>query len=468
MPAYSGMDSALTLEIEQATKHLEECEHTKLIYAFERGMQAPALEMSTRGFRVDPIYREVATKHAQDKLKTTLEILSIISHAIWGRDLNPASPTQLKAFFYDTMKLKPIVRYEHGEAKTPMNRETLESLAGYYYAAPVVNTVLLARELLKTLQVLKTEIDGDMRWRCSYNIGGTSTGRWSSSKSSIGTGNNFQNITEELRRGFIPDPGRKLYGIDLEQAEAREVGWFCGVVFGDWTYLDMVERGDLHTQVARMCWPKLPWTGDLKHDRSIADRRFYRHFTYRDATKRLGHGTNYMGRPATMAAHTKIPRATCEQFYERYLTEIPAIALMHQWVANEIQTKKFLINAFGRRRDFFDRTDSDETIRGAVAYLFQSATGDRLNLGLWRLWKYLGTVVELLSQLHDAAYFQMARDIRTGDHTNCAQDDGGKVERGHHPPPDGPSDERQRRRAVLHHPRRRKRGIQLGAQVAFA
>jgi DNA polymerase I-like protein with 3'-5' exonuclease and polymerase domains len=404
--AYSGMDSAVLFEIEEATRSLEDDPNTRLISAFEHGMQAPALEMSLRGFRVDPIYRDKVIADLGEKIPLTLSILNIMSNAIWSRDLNPNSSTQLKSFFYETMKLPPVVKWEHGERTTPMNRETLESLGNYYYAAPLTNTILLARDLQKSRQVLQTEIDSDMRWRCSYNIGGTKTGRWSSSKSPFGTGNNFQNITEELRRCFIPDPGLKLFGIDLKQSESHEVGWFCGVVFGDWQYFNMVRAGDLHTQIAQLCWPELPWTGNLRHDRPIADRRFYRHFTYRDTSKRLGHGTNYCGRPATMSAHTKIPRHIVERFYENYLTSIPAIGRMHQWVADTIQTQKYLVNFFGRRRNIFDRLDADETIRGAVAYLFQSATGDRLNLGLWRLWKYLGTEIQLLSQLHDAVYFQ--------------------------------------------------------------
>ena len=38
--------------------------------------------------------------------------------------------------------------------------------------------------------------------------------------------------------------------------------------------------------------------------------------------------------------------------------------------------------------------------------MFQSATGDCLNLGLWRLWKNMRHEIQILSQLHDAVYFQ--------------------------------------------------------------
>lgn len=38
--------------------------------------------------------------------------------------------------------------------------------------------------------------------------------------------------------------------------------------------------------------------------------------------------------------------------------------------------------------------------------MFQSATGDCLNLGLWRIWRHMRRKVQVLSQLHDAVYFQ--------------------------------------------------------------
>ena len=419
IPVYNGKDALQTHAINTRTRE-EFAGQERLIYEFELGLQAPALEMMQRGFRVDPWAREVALESTRIKRKAAINVLSRLVDGLipdYKQSFNargdwtlPNSKTQLPELFYKHLGLAPLKTYYDGIEKTPMDRKILERLEDHFYARPFVNAILLIRDLEGILEVLETEINSDWRWRCSYNIAGTSTGRWSSSKSGTGMGSNFQNITEELRRIFIADPGYKLCGIDLEQAEAREVGWFCGVTFGDWSYLNMIEAGDPHTYVARMCWPELDWNGDLKKDRKIAERKFYRHFTYRDATKRLSHGSNYLGKPPTMSAHTKIPLSTVRKFQERYFKSFPCIPRMHQHIAFELQTKGFLVNAFGRRRDFFDRAKSDETLKGAVAYMFQSATGDRLNLGLWRIWKKMGTRVQLLAQLHDALYFQFRLD----------------------------------------------------------
>ena len=408
MPIYNGLDCCLTYEIDQVRQTL--ARNDTLIYDFERAMQGPALEMMLRGFRVDINEREKAIISTTQRKASAERIIQTLVEAATGDKYNtklPNSPKQLQKLLYDRMKLKPIETHQDGETKRPMNREVLERLELQdKWASPILAGVLFFRDLTKALQVLETEIDPDWRWRCSYNIGGTSTGRWSSSKSPLGTGNNFQNINEELRRVFIPDPGFKLYGIDKAQSEARDVAWFCGTVLGDWSYLDACESGDLHTYVTRLCYPDWNWTGDLRKDRTIADRRFYRFFTYRDVSKRVGHATNYLGQPREISKQTRLPLHIAEEFQARYFSAFPCISRMHKWVAQQLQRERFLVNSFGRRRDFFDRPDTNETLKSAVAYLFQSATGDCVNLGLWRLWKQMGREVQILSQLHDAIYFQ--------------------------------------------------------------
>jgi len=78
-------------------------------------------------------------------------------------------------------------------------------MEAYLIARPIVGHIKAMRDLGKKVSVLKTEIDPDGRIRTSYNIGGTTTGRLSSSFSEFGTGTNLQNIEESLRSVFIAD-----------------------------------------------------------------------------------------------------------------------------------------------------------------------------------------------------------------------------------------------------------------------
>lgn len=418
---YNGYDSAKTLEIEHVTSAID-CAHAQLAYEVMLGLQAPAMEMMLRGFRVDPIEREVAVERIRCKKRRLEEILAHLTNAITGESYNekfPNSRKQLQELFYERMQFKPIEKRSRktGLYERPMDRSTLEQLGDqHFYAEPITNAVLLHRDFTGLLEDLETLLDGDGRWRTSLNLTGANTFRWSASKSGLGSGGNLQNITEENRRIFIPDLGWKLCGIDAEQSEARDVGWFCGTILGKWSYLDVIEAGDIHTYVAREVWPELPWVGDLRQlknqsrDRQLADQRFYRHYTRRFTTKKLGHGSNYRGKPLTMAAETKIPLSIVRPFQERYFSIFPEIPLMHTWHAEKIQRDRYTVNCFGLRRDFFDRPESDETLKSAIAHSFQSATVLRVLLGLWRIWKYMGTRVQLLTQLHDANYFQYRLD----------------------------------------------------------
>jgi DNA polymerase I-like protein with 3'-5' exonuclease and polymerase domains len=406
---YNALDCCMTHEI--FAKLAEQKADAAPAYNFELALQGPVLEMMLRGFRVDPGARELAIQKCKKDLLRLDHIVQTLAHAVWDKGLNPSSGMQLKDLFYNYLGINPISTYVKGEIKFPMDRGVLEQIENYFQARPIAQAILDHRDLDKQLQVLEKEIDDDWRMRSSYNIGGTKAARFSSSKSPTGTGDNMQNVTEELRHVFIADPGYVLCGVDAEQSDSRMVGFMCGVLFNDWTYLDACESGDLHTMVARMVWERdLPWNGDLKKDREIAELKFHRHFSYRDACKRIGHGRNFYGKPYTLAKETKVPVKLVEEFCEKYASAFPAIERWQQWTASELQSKRRLVSIHGRHRDFFDRTDSAETLRKGLAFLAAAPTADNLNLGMWRIWKYMPEV-QILAQVHDAVYFQFPDEL---------------------------------------------------------
>jgi DNA polymerase I len=399
---YNGLDCCITTEVHGELSTLPGADP---IYSFERALQAPAMEMMLRGFLIDEYARQTAIRDLGVRVGHLRELLNELAHAVWDRPLNARSGKQLMDFFYGRMGLPKVWTSKKGERKLSMDRETLEKLEIYFYARPFVRTILAIRDLCKTIEVLETEVDPDGFMRTSYNVAGTETGRWSSSSNAFGTGGNLQNIARELRYIFVAPPGWKICGIDLEQAESREVGWLCGVLFGDWTYYDACLSGDLHTTVARLAYPEVAWTGNNAVDRALAEERFYREYSRRDLSKKLGHGSNYYGKPPTMARHSKIPVDAAAAFQANYFNSFPGIPLWHQWTAQQLQTKGYLVTPFGRKRHFFGRGNDDTTLREAIAYVPQSSTGDRLNLALWRIWRYIGERVRLLAQVHDAVYF---------------------------------------------------------------
>lgn len=402
---YNAMDCMITREL--LDKLLPQLDtDTSTIYSFERGLQAPILETMLRGILIDQAERWRQLQDAQEKLARLESILNQLAEAVWEQPLNPRSPKQIADFFYGHMKLPPVWLSFKGEKRISTNREALEKLTGYYWAQLIVRTILAARDQAKLCAVLKSGVDKDSRIRTSYNIGGTSTGRLSSSENAFGTGMNLQNVTEQIRPMFIPDPGFKLAYIDLEQAESRAVA----LISGDVAYWEACHSGDLHTTTAKMVWNKLPWDGTPKGDRAVANQKFYRDFSYRDMSKRGGHGTNYRGFPSTMARYLKVQTAVMEEFRRAYFTAFPGIPRWHENVSRQLTLTGQLTTPLGRRRAFFGRRDDDATLRKAIAYGPQSLVGDILNLGMWRVWKSFPEV-QILAQIHDAILIQYPESL---------------------------------------------------------
>lgn len=406
---YNGLDCCLTHEI--FTKLQSIPTSNEVIYSFERAMQAPALEMMLRGLRVDKLGVRAAIEHLRTQQARLEHILKRYGEAIWDAPIGPrtvSGPRDLKRLFYEVMQLPVQHAVVKGIRKPSVNRDALEKLQVYYHAQPICLAIILFRDLAKQIDFLSSEVDDDGRIRTSYNVAATETGRWSSSTNAFGTGANLQNFPDRLRVIFIPDEGRKLAYCDLEQAESWIVGIRAWLVSGSDNYLRAIQSGDLHTTVARMVWPGLAWTGDIKQDRDVAEQLFYRDFSYRDLSKRGGHGTNYFGTPPTMAKHLKVEVHIMREFQAEYFRAFPEIGgpngnTWHRWVAERLQLDGALTTLLGRTRHFFGRHYDDTTLREAIAYEPQSVVGDLLNLGAYRIWRDGPEHgVRLMAQLHDA------------------------------------------------------------------
>lgn len=396
---YNGLDSAITLEcFEEMVSELNPT--TAATYAFSKALQAPVLEMRLRGILVDQARKaEVIEEYFQqiEILEASLE--RIVREGVGMAGFNWRSPADLQALFYGRLGLPPIRR----NGRPTCDRDAREKMEAYIIARPMCILISAMTDIAKKIGVLKTGIDPDGRMRTSYNIAGTSTGRLSSSFSEFGTGGNLQNIEESLRSIFISDPGYKIAKFDAKSGESFCVGGVEWNLFGDDRYLAACESGDPHTAVARICWPHLPWTGDFKLDKDIAEQPYYRHYSYRFMCKKLGHGSNYGGKPQTLAGQTKLPLEVVTSFQPRYFTAFPAHQRWHEAVDNQLRRHGKIISLTGRQRYFFGRRTSDDVLREAIAYDPQGSLADIVNRAMLRIWR--ARVALLWAHDHDALTF---------------------------------------------------------------
>jgi DNA polymerase I-like protein with 3'-5' exonuclease and polymerase domains len=410
---YNGLDICVTEEIRQALYgHLDNT--SAATYAFSRELQAPVLEMTLRGLRVNQNRRAKIIKKFEGQLARLEEQLRHLLREGVGvtQDFNWRSPTQMRVLLYDVLNL-PVIRKKNsnGVMAPSTDRDALEKLTNYFIAEPIINHILGLRDLGKSLGFLRTGIDPDGRMRTNINIAGTNTGRWASAVSDYGTGTNLQNVARDLRSVFVADPGYKFGNLDLEQADARNLGALLWTTFltehGEefaGRYLNLCESGDLHTQVCKMAMPHLPWGQEGKTDREVADVVFYRDQSYRDSSKKLSHGSNFVGKPPTMAKHTKFPLDFVRKFQHDYFEALPMIPMYHENVRYQLREFAYLTTLFNRRRFFFGRADDEATLREAVAFSPQSMTGEEINIGILKLWR--ADRVQLLMQVHDSILFQ--------------------------------------------------------------
>ena len=401
---YNGKDATITSEVFEVLEP-QLTNQTRSTYEFSKSLQAPILEMRVRGIKIDKSRRdEVCEQFYESLCLLEANLYHIVGEALDIWDWKWGNSKDLQRIFYEVLGI-PIIRKG---GRPTCDRDALEKLDGYYQARPIVAHILAMRDLQKKISMLRTDVDPDGRIRTSLNIAGTSTGRLSSSFSEFGTGTNLQNIEEALRSVFVADPGYKLAYIDTKQGESYCVGAIEWDLFQDGTYLDACEDGDLHTNVAKLCWPSLGWKNIPSIDKGIAERPFYRHYSYRFMCKKIGHGTNYGGQPRTISDQTKLNQQIIEQFQPKYFKAFPAHTRWHEWVRHQLWTEGNLTTLTGRLRWFFGRRNDDAVIREAIAYSPQGSLADIVNSGMLQVWR--ANNCHLLLQIHDAILIQYPED----------------------------------------------------------
>lgn len=395
---YCGLDSAITQEIYHVlAEEMDEVAHAA--YGLSKSFIPVAETMMARGVLVDAKVRDEQAEIISFKIRQLQCCLDFLAEGVWEQGLNPNSPKQLQEFFYEHLFLPKQIASKKGESRVSTDRDTLERLAkNYSRAAPFSNLILAIRDYKKTLDTLTTGLDENGRWRCNWNLGGTETGRWSSSAHPFRFGGNLQNITEDLRCVFVPDPDFIMFSCDQQGAEARAVAYYSG----DEAYIKAVESGDIHTAVASMVW-------GFEAKRELSDRKFYRDFSYRDMSKKYTHGSSYGGQARTLAIQAKTEIKMAEDFQYKFFKAFPGIRRWQEWVAREIQTRGELTTCFGLRRIFWGRPWDDATVREAIAFLPQSTVGQLTAICMRTIWERMEPEVQLLANGHDAIIGQIPK-----------------------------------------------------------
>lgn len=150
------------------------------------------VRMMLRGIRYDPRRRDAVRAELEAFIAKGNEWLE----AVLGHPLNVESNKQMKDLLYGSFAIKPITNRKTGQPT--LNDEALDTIERQKpLLRPLLRMVREIRSANTALStVLSAPVSPDGRARCSYNLAGTETYRFSSSSDAFGTGFNLQNLTK--------------------------------------------------------------------------------------------------------------------------------------------------------------------------------------------------------------------------------------------------------------------------------
>jgi DNA polymerase I-like protein with 3'-5' exonuclease and polymerase domains len=205
-------------------------------------------------------------------------------------------------------------------------------------------------------------------------------------------------LLPNIRKMFIPDPGKVIVDADLSGADAQVVAWEADdaklkAAFRAGLSVHLMNGEDLLGQ---------DFTSAAGHHKApgTPKGRMY------EQLKTFVHGTNYLSSAKNLHLNPAVgwPIELCERRQRRWFELHPSIRDWHKRIAHCINTSRTIRNQFGYRIVYFDRPDS--VLTQAVAWGPQSTVAEVCFRGALQLRANISWV-DFLLQVHDSIVFQI-------------------------------------------------------------
>lgn len=395
---YNCEDCVITYEVDDAQQPAIDAMKLREVHDFQQTLFWPVLRTMLRGIKPD-----VAQK---GKFAETL-IEEIAAREQWmidvlGEPLNIKSPKQMTELFYGTLGQREVLGRKTGNPTC--DDEALRTIAEREpILRPLCNKISELRSLGVFLSTfINAPLDVDGRIRCSFNIGGTETYRFSSSQNAFGSGLNLQNIPKggetgdglelpNVRSLFVPDAGYTFFDIDLSSADLRIVVWEAD----EPEFKAMLKEGaDPYTEIAK----------EFYRDPTITKKD-----PRRQTFKAFAHGTNYLGSAKGLAERLGLLVKDAESTQKWYFGRFPRIKKWQDDIKDQVLKRRMVENIFGYRTQFLGRIEGT-VFNQAVAWIPQSTVACLINRAYVKIDQTLPEV-QVLLQVHDslAGQFPTAR-----------------------------------------------------------
>lgn len=385
---YNCKDAVITFEVDDALQTVVDKLGVRGPHDFQQSLFFPVLRTMNRGIRVNASKRTtMAMQLLEETAKREQWIIDVLD-----RPLNPKSPLQMQALFYQEFGMRQIMNRKTGTVTC--DDEALNVLAEREpLLKPLIRKILELRSIGVFLSTyVNGGLDADGRLRCSFSIAGAETYRFKSSKNAFGTGFNFQNVPaggEEdgldlpnIRTLFIPDPGYTFFDIDLASADLRIVVWESD----EPEMKAMLREGaDPYTEIAK----------EFYNDPSITKKD-----PRRQTFKSFAHGTNYLGTAKGLAERLGLSVHDAEKTQRWYFSRFPKIKKWQEDLKDQVLKRHMVENVFGYRCYFFDRIEGT-IYNQAAAWIPQSTVACLINRAYVEIDRTLPEV-QILLQVHDS------------------------------------------------------------------
>lgn len=394
---YNCTDAARTLAIHHVLNNVSKSMGLESVNDFQQSLRQRVLNTMIRGVRVDHKLRAQLSFDLMHEVAQREKWMQ----DVLGQTINIKSPAQMADFFYRQMGQREIKNRK--TQSVTCNDEALHKIAS---REPILLPVTRKISELRSLGVfhstfVQAGLDIDGRLRCTFNVCGTETYRFASSKNAFGTGLNFQNVPKggeleddglelpNIRKLFIPDQGMTIWDIDLDSADLRIVTWESDC---PWMKDHFANGRKPYVEVMR----------EYYRDNTMSKHSHPREYAM---FKSLCHGTNYLGTADGIAPRIGLLVHETERIQKWYYGMCPEIKRWQEDICKQVSSRRYVENAFGYRNYFFDRIEGT-IFNQAIAWIPQSTVACLINRA-WAAVEDNMPEVEMLIQVHDSLVGQI-------------------------------------------------------------
>jgi hypothetical protein len=258
---------------------------------------------------------------------------------------------------------------------------------------------LKLRRLITASKSLEATPDADGRIRCSYNLVGSKTHRFSCSESPTGSGFNLQTVTKKQRDLFRAEPGCLIAQKDGSGADGWTVAAYSAML-RDRAMLDDYKAGLKPAKIGVLLWQTGPAINKLSREelREICktiNPESWQYFAF----KRVQHGRSYGMGDQTQSDQIltdsyklsgkpiHVNAATCKDMAEKgFFPRYWGVQKWHSWMEAHIRQYGELTASNGFRRVFFGPRLEHATVKEALAHLPQVYTTAATTMALHKMW----------------------------------------------------------------------------------